>query len=208
MVDIAAAAREASTVCRAAAGEAQRLAAVLGRAFYDNPPIEWVLPDASRRLRILERAFELYLRRIWLPQDECYTTDGAVGAAVWMLPGRWEVGTAQELRLLPAMVAIYKRFLPRVLRALTALESSHPDEPHYYLAFIGVDPGWQGRGLGSALMHPVLDRCDGERMPAFLEASTPRNRALYERHGFEVTEEFRLGKGSPPLWRMWREPAG
>ena len=43
-------------------------------------------------------------------------------------------------------------------------------------------------------------------MPAYLEASSPRNRALYERHGFAVTEEFFLGKGSPPLWRMWREP--
>ena len=69
-----------------------------------------------------------------------------------------------------------------------------------------MDPEWQGRGLGAALLNAVLERCDRERVPAFLEASRPRNRDLYERHGFAVTEEFRLGRGAPPQWRMWREP--
>ena len=45
-----------------------------------------------------------------------------------------------------------------------------------------------------------------KRIPAYLEASTPRNRALYLRHGFVVLDEMRLPGGGPPLWRMWREP--
>ena len=53
---------------------------------------------------------------------------------------------------------------------------------------------------------PMLERCDRERMPAYLDATTHRNRALYERLGFEITDEFTLGKGAPPLWRMWRPP--
>jgi hypothetical protein len=60
--------------------------------------------------------------------------------------------------------------------------------------------------LGSALLAPVLQRCDSDGLPAYLEASSPRNRALYERQGFAVTEEFALGRGAPPQWRMWREP--
>jgi len=69
---------------------------------------------------------------------------------------------------------------------------------------IGVRPEWQGRGFGSALLRPILERCDRERLPAYLEASSPRNRALYERHGFAVVEEMRVSD-SPPVWRMWRE---
>jgi GNAT superfamily N-acetyltransferase len=69
-----------------------------------------------------------------------------------------------------------------------------------------VATAWQGRGFGAALLRPILERCDAEQVPAYLEASTPRNRALYERHGFKVVEECRYASDGPPMWRMWREP--
>ena len=122
------------------------------------------------------------------------------------LPGQWKLSVGGQLRLLPAMIRIFGRRLPRLLKAIIKLEARHPSEPHYYLPFVGVEPRWQGRGLGSALLAPILERCDRESLPAFLEASTARNRALYERHGFAVTEEFRLGRSAPRQWRMWREP--
>jgi GNAT superfamily N-acetyltransferase len=208
MVDIAQAVQEAGTVRKARLDEAGKLAAILARAFYDDPAMEWALVDDTRRLGLLQRSFDLYLRKLWFKQDQCYTTGSLAGAVVWELPGRWKLNTVEQLRMLPSMARIFGRLLPRVLRSLTALESNHPTAPHYYLPFVGVEPEWQGRGLGTALMRPVLDRCDDEKLGAYLEASSPRNRALYERHGFDVTEEFSLGAGSPPLWRMWRDPQG
>lgn len=55
-------------------------------------------------------------------------------------------------------------------------------------------------------MAPVLERCDREGLPAYLEASSARNRALYLRHGFEVVEEVHLPADGPPVWLMWRNP--
>ncbi|MDN5858748.1 MAG: GNAT family N-acetyltransferase, partial [Pseudonocardia sp.] len=65
----------------------------------------------------------------------------------------------------------------------------------------------RGAGQGSAMLRTVLDRADRSRVPAYLEATSPDNRRLYERHGFVVTGEIAVAD-SPPLWTMWREPAG
>jgi ribosomal protein S18 acetylase RimI-like enzyme len=207
-IDVQAAAREAASVRKARAVEIPKMAGVLARAFHDDPVFTWVLKADSARMKLLERAFALFLRRVWIEEEETFTTASVAGVAIWEPPGQWKNGMWEQLRLLPAMIGVFGRHVPRALRSLAALESGHPSEPqaepHYYLPFIGVDPKWQGRGLGSAVLAPILERCDRERVPAFLEASTARNRAMYERHGFTVMEEFALGKDAPPQWRMWR----
>ena len=187
--------------------DAGRAAATLGAAFHDDPVLSWVIPDPKRRAAALRPGFELFLRRIWLPHHEAFTTDAVSGVAAWLPPGHWHLSARQGLGLLPSLLRIGRGHSPRFGRVFATVERKHPPAPHWYLPALGVEPGSQGRGLGSRLMHPILSRCDAERTPAYLEASTPRNRALYERHGFEVTEELTLPKGAPPMWLMWREPA-
>ena len=81
----------------------------------------------------------------------------------------------------------------------------HPDEPHWYLPVIGTCPDGQGQGHGALLLRPVLEICDRTGVPAYLEATTTRNRALYARHGFDATAEIRVA-GCPPLTAMVRSP--
>lgn len=206
MIDIGAAIQEAGTVRKARAEQAPALARTLARAFQDDPVISWIIEDEAVRREKAPRAFELYLRRFWLDHDETYTTASTAGVCVWELPGKWKTPVLRQLAALPAMLRINGRHTGRLLRAVASLEANHPDEPHYYLPVAGVAPEWQGRGIGAALMKPILERCDREGMPAYLEATTPRSRALYERHGFAVTEEFKLAKVGPLLSRMWRAP--
>jgi ribosomal protein S18 acetylase RimI-like enzyme len=209
-VDPRAAHEQAQSVRKGDHAAIDRMANALAGAFYDDPAFSWVLRHDPRRMAVLRRGFAMFLRRVYLDHEQTYTTAATVGVAVWEPPGMWKLGIGEQLRLLPAMLGIFRRHSARVLRSLAVLEAGHPAEPdhppHYYLAFLGVEPQWQGRGLGAALLAPVLARCDDDRVPAYLEASTPRNRALYERHGFDVIGEFQLGRGAPPQWRMWREP--
>jgi len=83
---------------------------------------------------------------------------------------------------------------------------NHLQEPHFYIRYVGVARRFQGQGLGTALLSPTLDRCDREGLPAYLEASSERNAALYERLGFEHLGELRVPDG-PRFWPMRRPPA-
>lgn len=197
---------DGSDIRRAREDERPRVARLLAAAFYDDPVATWIYRDDGRRLARMDPLFRLYLRRIWLRHDECWVTEHDAGAAVWMPPGTSQLGTWEQLGLTPATVWSARGDAVRLLRLVGALDGAHPHEPdHWYLPFIGVTPEYQGRGFGAALLRSVLQRCDAERTPAYLEASAPRNRALYERNGFQVREEIRVAD-SPPLWAMWREP--
>lgn len=196
-----------SDIRRMSSADLGPVARALAEAFEQDPHFSWIIRDDRVRLERLEAGFRVFMSRLWLPQDQSYTHERHIGGALWMSPGAWHVGLLAQLRMAPATVLALRRATPRLLKALNFIERKHPRSPrHWYLPIIGVAPAWQGRGFGAALLAPVLDRCDRERAPAYLEASTPRNLALYERHGFEVVEECRYAEDAPPLWRMWREP--
>jgi GNAT superfamily N-acetyltransferase len=193
-------------VRKATVEDVPRLADVLARAFDSDPPMRWFLPVDEQRVDRARLLFDVMLRRLHLRRDVCFTTEDVRGGALWVPPGVHSLSVLAQIRLLPAMMRVFGRNLARAQRGLAVMDSGHPRKPHFYLDTLGVAPEFQGRGLGAALMAPMLERCDRERMPAYLNAGSPRSRNLYLRHGFQVAEEFRLPEGGPPLWRMWREP--
>ena len=92
MVDIVAANEEAATVQKALVAQASAMADTLARAFFDDPVFSWVLRGDTQRLKVLRRAFELFLRRVWLAEEQTFTTAGDGGVAVWEPPGQWKHG--------------------------------------------------------------------------------------------------------------------
>ena len=103
------------------------------------------------------------------------------------------------------MLQSFGRHTARALRFLDLVEKKHPVEPHWYLGVLGTGPAHQGRGVGAALLQPVLEKCDREGIPAYLESSKATNIGYYERFGFAVTGEITLRDG-PTVWPMWRDP--
>jgi ribosomal protein S18 acetylase RimI-like enzyme len=150
--------------------------------------------------------FGVLLKGHYLPLQTVWTTPDVAGAALWGPPGHGVVPTAAVLRNGIELLRALGMRSARALRALTHVEHLHPKDPHWYLGVLGTRPERQGTGVGSALLAPVLTRCDEEGMPAYLESSKESNIAFYRRHGFEVTGEIPLPGGGPTVWPMWRDP--
>lgn len=150
---------------------------------------------------LLRRFFAIELRHLALARGRVWTTSDLTGAALSLPPGTWRV----PLRVTLLEGTAFGVHLSRAARLGAAMEWRHVPESHYYIRDVGVHPNMQGKGLGSVLMRPTLDRCDQEGLPAYLEASSERNAALYKRLGFQLTDELRIG-GSPPLRLMVRPP--
>jgi GNAT superfamily N-acetyltransferase len=145
--------------------------------------------------------FAIELARYVFPSGRVLTTDGFRGASLELPPGSWTM----RVPLSGAMgfVRVFGRRLPRASRLQVFFERNHPQEPHFYIRYVGVAARFQGQGLGTALLRSTLDRCDREGLPAYLEATSERNAALYERLGFVHLGELRVPDG-PPFWPMRR----
>jgi GNAT superfamily N-acetyltransferase len=184
------------------------LAATMSRAFYDDPVMEWILPDSGRRLGQLSRMFTAMTRHHHLGHGgvEVACDGPAIGAAaLWDPPNCWQETRRAEWAMVPTFLRVFGLRTAQARGVQEVMKRAHPEEPHWYLAAIGSDPSVRGQGFGQALMRSRLDRCDAEHCPAYLESSKPENVPYYQRFGFSVTAEIPLPDGGPPLWAMWRE---
>jgi ribosomal protein S18 acetylase RimI-like enzyme len=197
-------------VRRATAADLPALARTLARAFEDDPIARWSCAPERLRPAMLERFYAIRLRQL-LRHDEVWVAGGngaeVLGGALWLPPEEWRTTAREDAQL--ARVLMHPRLLPRlplVVHGFTGIERRHPHSPpHWYLAVLGTEPAAQGRGIGSALLAPMLERCDEDGIGAYLESSKEENIAFYGRHGFRVTDVVRLPRG-PRAWLMWREP--
>lgn len=187
------------------------LARVLGRAFFDDPVMEWMQPHDKRRARALPRMFAAMVRHHFLAGGGVQVARrvGEMGgAALWDPPGRWKQTQAEELRMMPRLLFALGRRSGRGMAISELMKRHHPEEPHWYLAVLGTDPHVRGAGFGRELMESRLRRCDVEGAPCYLESTKESNVPYYMRFGFDVTGELTIPGGGPTMWQMWRPPGG
>jgi ribosomal protein S18 acetylase RimI-like enzyme len=191
----------AHDVVFADAQDADRIFDILTLAFAADPPNRWMYPDAEHYLRHFPD-FAMALGGAALSNWTALVNTDYTGVALWLPP---EVGPDDEAlaNLIADSVAAAKK--SHLMAIVEEMGRYHPTEPHWYLPFIGVDPAQQGKGLGGALLKNVLLKCDETHFTAYLESTNPKNRSLYERHGFRAIGEIKIGD-CPPIVPMLRHP--
>ena len=172
------------------------------RAFVDDPLAMYLFPDDRTRTARWAR-FAAVSIDYFGGNGIVLTNEHLQGLSIWRRPSPTPVSLWTQLLVMLRTFAISGRNTGRALKLDEFVRPHRPSQPHYYLSLVGTDPAHQGKGVGSALLQPVLRRCDQERMPAFLESSKEKNLPFYQKHGFEVVDALEIRDG-PRIFTMLR----
>jgi ribosomal protein S18 acetylase RimI-like enzyme len=176
------------------------------RAFADDPVMCWLFRDEATRDDGLAAFFTVAVGA-GLRRGHTYEAAGGRAACIWSPPGVELFDARSGQRLLGAISEHVGADAPPRIEAMLSMQAMHPqDPPSFYLFSVAVDPETQGQGLGGKLLREVLDVCDRQQFPAYLESSSPRNQLLYERHGFRSVDTYTFPDG-PVATAMWRGPS-
>jgi GNAT superfamily N-acetyltransferase len=180
--------------------EIDQCVATIVLAFSGDPAARWAFADPQAYFAIFPRFVRAFGGKAF-EHGSAHHIAGCA-AALWLPPG---IEPDEEAMVALIESATAKSEREAMFGVFEQMAAFHPKEPHWYLPLIGTDPAKQGSGLGSALLRHALAICDQQKMPAYLEASSPRNVPLYQRHGFEVVGVIQAGSG-PPITPMLRRP--
>lgn len=182
---------------------------LLVETFLNEPPLIQIFRGPHREKQV--RYFLRCTCRYALLFGECYTTSDRNGIALWLTPGNtaMTLGRMYRAGMLTAPFRLGLRAFARFKEFAALTDEVHKKSapmPHYYLFMLGVSPPAQGKGVGGRLLKNMLERTDGERMPAYLETQNKRNVELYQRFGFQVAAEEPFPKlEGLRNWGMLRE---
>ncbi len=188
------------TVRAAEPGEVDAISQTLAEAYRHTPIAAWLVTDPDQRYRICYDLFSIVVEQA-LKSGKVRVTDKLDAVALWQprlgpVPDR--PGFSARLR------AATRRRADRFTLLEKVLQAHHPGHAHHHLAYLGVHPARQSRGLGSALLSHQHRLLDTARVASYLVAGDERSRDLYLRHGYHAEGYVRLPEDGPLLWPMWR----
>lgn len=166
-----------------------KISTVLSKAFYTDPNYQYIMPNPEKRFSQIKWWMEIMLR-YGFKYGEVYVSSGIEGAAIWLGPNYPLVNDFQIARmgLICFPLKIGMSGLTRMLHVMNKWEQLHKQElaKHMYLMIVGVDPDFQGKGIGSALLAPVLAKADRDGLTCYLETVTERDVRFYQKNDFVI----------------------
>lgn len=199
-----------ANIVRLAESQMPAAASILARAFHNDPLMRYAIPDPDERARLLPAMYATMLRFGMLAGEVYATADALAGVAIWLPPNaKWtreniEASGMHEFATLIGNDA-YQRYREVVSREWQARLREIPG-PGWYLFILGVEPRVQRRGLGGALMRPILERADPENVVCYLETENERNVAFYQKQGFDLIVSEEAGASGVRFWTFSRIP--
>jgi hypothetical protein len=198
-----------SPAVRIRTSQIELLGTVLTRAFYNDPGVSYVVPDATTRQSVLSWFFTSVAIRTSRLCGEIYTTRNLDGGALWIYPGvELSIGRAVRTEMLSLPFKLDRSSIARWIYLNGHLESVRRnlvDKPHWFLLALGTAPA-TGDAVRRALLAPVLAIADWDLQPCYVETFHERDLPFYEQSGFRIAGAGRIPNGGPSFWALIRPP--
>jgi len=195
---------------RIRSSQVELLGGVLTQAFYKDPGVEYILPDARTRRSVLSWFFTSVAIRASRLCGEVYTTVNLDGGALWIRPGaEWTLDQAVRSEMVSLPFRLDLRSITRwinVRRYLESVRSRLADKPHWYLVVLGRGPSTTKTAIRGALMTPVLAKANWDLRSCYVETFHERDLSFYEQYGFQIAGAGQIPKAGPSFWALIRPP--
>jgi ribosomal protein S18 acetylase RimI-like enzyme len=192
------------TVTELAPHELDCAAAVLGRGYRDTPlSVAIYSDDVERRLRSVERVMGRRIAAMEPPPLVARREGVIVGVCGLATPGACQLSTSERERAAVPQGGA-SGSLVKLLEMAAEWDRHHPNEPHWHLGPVAVEPALQGNGIGGLMVERFCALVDADGGTAFLETDRPENVRFFERFGFVTAAEAEVI--GVPNWFMRREP--
>jgi len=166
---------------------------ILASSFEENQSVNYIVKqDSKRKERI--RALMDYSFEICYMFGAVYLSDDMKGCALVLYPDQKKFSiksTLLDIQLLLNSIGISRA--GKAMSRESAIKSNYPDQPIYYLWFLGVLNADQNKGIGSQLLREVIQDSQAQHKPIYLETSTLKNIPWYQKFGFSIYKELDFG---------------
>ncbi|MHB1178809.1 MAG: GNAT family N-acetyltransferase [Daejeonella sp.] len=165
---------------------------ILASSFESNQSVNYIVQQDEKLLQRIRSLMD-YSFEVCYAFGDVFLSDDKNACALVLFPQQKKTTLKSillDIKLIFNCVGITS--IGKAMDRESKIKNLQPKENMYYLWFIGVDPKYQGSGIGTQLMEEVIQDSKKKQLPVYLETSTIKNLPWYKKFGFEIYNELQL----------------
>jgi GNAT superfamily N-acetyltransferase len=191
--------------------DVKKVIETLVQAFFDDRLLGYFFPEPESRVRFLPKFFNYRVRNGLIDGKIFATSENVEGVVILTKSEYKQFSWLRAIRT--GGIGLYRAAGSEIASKMREAEglivakrNECISEPHWYMGSLAVRPDYQGKGLASKLIQPVLELCSSQSKLCVLETQDEDLVQMYKHYGFDVVDSFTLPIANMRHWVMAKQP--
>jgi len=168
---------------------------ILCHSFINDPHINWLLEESKSKNKL--KIIMGYVFEESLARGTVYLNDDNTAVTLWNTEKKEKVSLQYIVRNLSFLFRAGLKTTRRCLKTDKITYEQYPKNARYcQLYLIGVLPEYQGKGLASTMLNPMIEEMEKKSIPMHLETANAKNVKIYMKKGFNIIKTLQLGSNT------------